>query len=505
MFKISKSIIKSIGKAVRHDPEVRKIIERYPRFFHFVKKRLTPDEKFGLHLTLGIFFTAFFVFLFFGVLQDLIGREALVQSDLRIINLVQIFRTPRFNDIMLFITYLGRWQVVFLGAAFTAIVLALYKNWRYLMALSVSVAGGEIFVWLVKILIKRPRPPLVNALAPETSYSFPSGHSFVAISFYGLLIYFLMRFVKSKALKTVLTIFGVFIILAIGFSRIYLGAHWPSDVLASYASGAAWLTVLITSIEIRKKFKNNEKRKPYFKKSVIVYLSLLFFLLWASYVLYFFKSNPIKSPAKAKETAVIISDKNITQELFANFSRTSEDISGGPMEPINIIVVGSETDLEKNMKVIGWVKSDSPNISNLWHLLIAALFNKPYPNAPGIPSFWNALPNDLSFAQPTADNTVHERHHIHFWKTPFKMGKSDVWFGTAHFDKEIKIKFNLIPVHVIDPAIDKERDKIKEDFAKKEKIQAIQTLQVTEPTLGENQAGDQFFTDGKAYLIFLKK
>ena len=65
MVKLIKSSIKSALKGVRNDPEVRKVIYRFPRFFKFVKKRLTPDEKFGLYLTVGVIFTSLFVYFFF--------------------------------------------------------------------------------------------------------------------------------------------------------------------------------------------------------------------------------------------------------------------------------------------------------------------------------------------------------------------------------------------------------------------------------------------------------
>ncbi len=505
MFKFIKSIIKSISKAIYHDPEMQKLFDRFPRTFHFVKKRFTPDEEFGLRLTIGAIFVVIFIFLFYKIVDSFIDHTVLVQSDLRIINLVQIFRSPLLNNLMLFFTYLGKWEIVFTGVAILSILFILTKRWRYLLALIVSVSGGEFFVWLVKNIIDRPRPPLINALAPEKGYSFPSGHSFVALSLYGLLAYFLFRAVKSKLLKILIIIISTCLILAIGLSRIYLGVHWPTDVLASYAAGAAWLTVLITALEIRRKFKNHQSRIPYLRRSKVVILGICLIIVWSGYIGYYFLSHPLKAQTIASEPKIIIQKSDLPKSLFSNLPKTSEDITGGPMEPINIIIIGSQEKLAETFKAAGWYASDPITLKFVWRSFKAVIFNQPYPEAPGIPSFWHTLPNDLSYAKPTPNNSVRERHHLHLWLTPLSVDNQPVWFGTAHYDKKIKMKTSILPVHTIDPAIDKERDNIKNELLATGRVESVQQFQIVEPTLGSNSVGDQFFTDGKADIIFLKK
>jgi undecaprenyl-diphosphatase len=506
MFRFLKSTIKSAGKGVRQDPEFQKMVGRYPRFFRFVKKRLTPDEKFGLHLTLGVLITLIFIIFFFSIIQDLLQKDSLIQADLRIINLVQIFRSLSFNSFMLFVTNLGEGQVVFLGVVIAGVILAMFKYWRYLITLIMSVLGGEIFVWAIKNIFERPRPPLVNALLPESGYSFPSGHAFVALSFYGLIIYFFYREFKSRILKAMAVVSGLLIILAIGFSRIYLGVHWPSDVLASYVSSAAWLTALITTLEIRRKFSLKEKEMPYIKKSKLVILSMIMAGIWIVFMAYFFKTHPLKSPAMIPEKQIVISGKDIPDNLFSIFPRTSETITGGTMEPINFIIVGNEQQVRKAFEKAGWLPTDPVNPRSVWRMTKAAMLGNSYPTAPGTPSFWNARPNDFAYEKPTEANLVSERQHIHFWKTQFIFDNHEqVWFCNAHFDE--KINFNstfFLPSHSIDPAIDKEREKIKDDIVKTGYVESIKEFQIVEPTLSSNQKGDQFFTDGKAYIVFLK-
>jgi undecaprenyl-diphosphatase len=153
----------------------------------------------------------------------------------------------------------------------------LLRKWSYFRSLLIFVLGGELFVWIIKNIIERPRPPLTNALVIENSYSFPSGHSFIAIAFYGLITFFLFESLKKKYLKTLIVIFGLVLIILIGSSRIYLGAHWPSDVLASYTSGLAWLSFIITITHIKRKFNNKIIHPPRLKNKTIYLIA--FFLV----------------------------------------------------------------------------------------------------------------------------------------------------------------------------------------------------------------------------------
>ncbi len=504
MIDFLKSVFKSIWKAIVKDPEVQRLKTRHPRLLRFIKNRFTPDERFGLHLTLGVFATLIFVFLFFGVLQDYIGKEALIEADLRVINLVQIFRSPGFNNAMLAVTDLGKGNVVVLGAILLVIALALLKKWRYLSMLVFSVAGGEGFVWVIKHLVKRPRPPLINALVSETSYSFPSGHAFVAVAFYGLLAYLLIRWAKNRLVQTAIFFSAVFLIAAIGFSRIYLGAHWPSDVFASYASGFAWITIIITALEVRQKSNHLKNKKRILSRPAMTAVGTIFFVVWVSYYWVYWKNHLLVPPQNfAGEITDEISCSAIVEKGFEKLPRLSETITGKPMEPINVIVVGSEKTVEKAFVKAGWVKMDQINWRTLWRMGKAAIFGQSYPEAPGTPSFWNTEPNDFAFEKPTADNKVTERHHVHFWKTPVLCDKKPVWYGTAHFDKKIK-RQGIIPTHMIDPAVDKERNNIKENLSTAGEVKNFYEFQIVEPTLGSNYSGDLFFTDGEAYVLELK-
>lgn len=504
---IFKSVFKSVGHGIKNDPELQRIKNRYPRFFRFIKKRLTPGEKYGLYLTIGVFVTLFFIYLFFGIIQDYVGQEALIRADLRIINLISHFRTPGINQFMLFITYLAKAEVITVAVIFSLIILFLLRKWSYFRSLLIFVLGGELFVWIIKNIIDRPRPPLTEALVAETSYSFPSGHSFVAIAFYGLITFFLFESLKKKWLKNISLILGIILVLLIGASRIYLGAHWPSDVLASFASGLAWLSIIITISHIKKKFNPKIIHTPNLETKTIKKISLALIIIFLIFASIFYHTHPLKQITPSPISKTIIQINEIDKKLFENLPKISETLTGAPAEPINIIVITNEKNLNNAFINSGWSKLDPISPKNTFKIINSIINKKPYPKTPGLPVFWDARSNDLGFGKPTIENLANSRHHIHFWETSFITpdGQS-IWVGTAHFDRSIQKKgFLILPIHSTELLVDKEREEIKSDLEKNGFIKSFEKIDLTGLSYGTKKSGNNFLTDGQAYILYLQQ
>lgn len=204
-----------------------------------------PKKKLKSFFTIGAFvFAVVFIFLLY-FLNDYINPEFRIAKELSIINYAQSFRTPTLDKTMLFLTTLGNWRIILGYGLIVAFALVFKKKWRHLTALLVSVLGGQLLVEILKYTIGRARPVL-QVLTTESSFSFPSGHAFVAISFYGMLTYFLYTVARGKFWKSASLIGGLALILLISLSRVYLGVHWPSDIIASFILGSAWLAMIIS-------------------------------------------------------------------------------------------------------------------------------------------------------------------------------------------------------------------------------------------------------------------
>ena len=197
-----------------------------------------------------IMFILLFLFLFLAL--NVYLRPLSIGYDSKIISLFSTIRNPILTPIMVFFTYIADWySIALLGIIGVAAFWKMRKT-RMARALLVSVIGGGLIVEIIKHLFRRARPEILSHLVAESGYGFPSGHSFVAFSFYGFMAYYLFRRARSGFAKAITLISGALIILAIGASRVYLGVHWPSDVLGSYLLGAAWISAIILYLESKK-------------------------------------------------------------------------------------------------------------------------------------------------------------------------------------------------------------------------------------------------------------
>lgn len=150
-------------------------------------------------------------------------------------------RSNVLNNFFKVFTHLG---TIYTMIVITIVMFFVLKNKKEILLFISTLATTGIINVLVKYVVKRVRPVGLNIVS-EMGYSFPSAHTMLSIAFYGLLIYFAFKYIKNKPIKCCLIIFLSSIILAIGYSRIYLGVHYLSDVLAGFALG---LSILIFNI-----------------------------------------------------------------------------------------------------------------------------------------------------------------------------------------------------------------------------------------------------------------
>ena len=138
------------------------------------------------------------------------------------------------------VTALGGTTVLTLIVTITAIALAIERRWLTLALALGATIGGSITVDLAKTFVGRARPDVVPHLVEVTSLSFPSGHSANSAIVYLTLATLLAQIILHRPLRRFVLAVAILLSLAIGCSRIYLGVHWPSDVIAGWSFGALW-------------------------------------------------------------------------------------------------------------------------------------------------------------------------------------------------------------------------------------------------------------------------
>jgi undecaprenyl-diphosphatase len=490
---ISISLWQSVKEAVINNEHVVLWMQKHPRSISFLKARF--DTTLFSGLTLSIFTLAFVyvLALFAGVVEDLITSDPIVAVDIRIANLFFLFRTDVLTNIFTWITLLGKSQVILAFIFISIAVLWLWQKKYYILPLFIAVTGSEAFTYLGKLAFHRPRPEM--AVYAEHSFSFPSGHATIAVAFYGFVGYLLMRFVQNWNRKVNIFFTTILIIIAIGFSRVYLGVHYISDVWSGYLVGAIWLIIAVSFSEwLGYQEKSGNSISPVRGARPISFVLVSIAILF--YAGFSINYHPPLASVPSNR-AVVVSKST---DIFTNEQmKYTETLTGDKQEPINYIFLArNDSHLVAALQQAGWILTDKADISSFIKAVQALILKTPHPSAPISPSFWNAKIQDLSFAKVPGTNWLSNAHHVKIWRTNFLLKNgNNVYVGLVNANNGFK--WGIIPK--IAPDLDTERELLYIDLNRTGKIESHLKAQLVKPLIGKNFIGDQFFTDGKVYII----
>lgn len=186
---------------------------------------------------------------FFSILEDVFEKEILIIDTIVYKFAVEFLRSDLLTLIMKIITNFGNALPVLLIAI---VVIVNSKDKKVPIWIILNLFFATALNQILKYIVQRNRPEGYR-LIDESGYSFPSGHSMVSTAFYGFLIYLVIKKIKNKYLKDCLVILLGILIILIGFSRVYLGVHYASDVIAGFFISIAYLILFVTMISSNKK------------------------------------------------------------------------------------------------------------------------------------------------------------------------------------------------------------------------------------------------------------
>ncbi len=200
----------------------------------------------------GILLAALALWLFAHIAEEVLEQESHA-LDTSILLAIKRLHTTLLDQAMMGITFIGDPAVLLVICLGVGIWLLKHQHRAAATTLSIAAIGAVgLNIWLKHLFI-RPRPALWKPLVDVGYYSFPSGHAMVSLVIYGLIGYILAtQFPQQQKL---IFIFTVILIAAIGFSRLYLGVHWPTDIAAGYAAGLVWLIACILSLRVWRKYR----------------------------------------------------------------------------------------------------------------------------------------------------------------------------------------------------------------------------------------------------------
>ena len=208
------------------------------------------------HLIAGVVFSVLFTVIFVRIFDFVTDSGHKVSPfDSSLLDWMYQHRAPVPDAVAIFLAHTGSPPVI-VGIALLGAVVGFF--WRKVRGaawtLPIAVVGAGVIIQGIKLFVQRPRPQAVphlfQPLLHETGYSFPSGHSLIAMVVYGLLGYFVLHLFRNRLARLIVRIVTVLVVFSIGASRVYVGVHYPTDVLAGWTAGVPWLITCLALHEV---------------------------------------------------------------------------------------------------------------------------------------------------------------------------------------------------------------------------------------------------------------
>jgi membrane-associated phospholipid phosphatase len=213
----------------------------------FIRARFSPQGHMGLHLTVGILLMVAAAWLFGSIAEDVMTADEITIVDVQVAQWFHSHASPSLTRFMLFVTNIHGILGITVFSILFATFLAWKRDWYWLLTLVITVSGGMLLNVLLKNIFQRARPSFENPLVSLTTYSFPSGHASGSTLFYGVLAAYLVYRFPQWRWRILIVVCAVALVMLVGLTRIYLGAHYLSDVLAAIAESCAWLALCLTA------------------------------------------------------------------------------------------------------------------------------------------------------------------------------------------------------------------------------------------------------------------
>jgi len=493
-------VVEPVAKRLWHRPSIQRLLHRYPRIVSFIGRRLDPHDPWGLPATIATFVILVGLGFFASILRDLIGKDPLVVLDVHLHNSMPLFRSTAMTWLMLALTELGSPVFLWFLCIGSALIALSRGNGRLAPTFILAIAGSGLLSSTLKAIVGHARP--TDALITVHEASFPSGHLLSGAVVYGLFASLLLRRPVRRSVRALGTALLLLLIVGIGLSRLYLGVHWPSDLLGSLALALVCLALLLFFLFYERPLRIDHVSVPLPASSlrVIGVAFLISSILVGAFMMGRTKIGSVGPPPPNRPVPV----STLLAGLPADLPRYSEGLIGEKMEPVSLVLVGSKEQVIAAFQRGGWTLADLPTPLRVTREGLAALANHPDPSGPATPAFLADRPQTLTFEKPdpTAPG-IRRRHHTRVWQTPYcaEPGCLPIWVATASFDVGLEMSRTLhLPTHRIDPNIDAERALIVADLTRAG-AKVLGTMTVVPPLHGTNAAGDAFRTDGRAVIV----
>jgi undecaprenyl-diphosphatase len=211
----------------------------------------------GVELVGGLLVLTVAAWVFGAVAEDVVEGDT--RLDTRLADWLHDHASPGWTTFFEAVTFLGNVPTLAAVALASAVVLASKRRAAELQLLLLAAVGTQILTLGLKLGFERERPFFPDPLATESSYSFPSGHASVSLAVYGTLGFILARHLDDRRAQIASLAAAAVLVGLIGFSRLYLGVHFLSDVVAGFSVGLAWVALCAVLLHLRVRFRERRQ------------------------------------------------------------------------------------------------------------------------------------------------------------------------------------------------------------------------------------------------------
>jgi membrane-associated phospholipid phosphatase len=474
----------------------------------WVEARFSTARWTGIYLTVTLALSALSIRAFVVITDGLAEASPLIARDPGISLLVAATRTNAGVRLNWAATLFGEAAVQTVLGLVVVGLLLLWGKRAYAALVAGTLTSGLLIQTFIKLVIARPRPPIsLMVIAQPSSYSYPSGHALSSALFLGVVAFIAVSEERHRTAKVLTVAAAALGALMVGVSRVYLGVHWLSDVLASWDLAVALLALWIGGFAMWRRYGRLWPDTPRVLVdhvgevvSVAVALAVAGTVVWSAL------SDPVLKRALVPPPTVSLdASATVTQSEVGRLPVFSVRPDGTRMEPIGTVFIGTRSQLTAAFDRAGWSVAEPATFVTIVHAFVDAALNLRYDTAPVTPTLLGGRTQDIAFERPQGRPTVRVRHHTRWWQTGFTAGGEPVWVATMSFDSGITLTSDvLLPSHTIAPDIDAERDLVVRELLRGGGVSRESTITVSPPVRGTNAQGNAWFGAGQASVLLAR-
>jgi membrane protein DedA with SNARE-associated domain/membrane-associated phospholipid phosphatase len=403
---------------------------------------LDPDVPGSQSLALGLALLLASMWVFFWVLEDVIAKEPLVTADSAAFRSLQQMRTEPADAVMIVITEMGSVGVM-LPLILAVAGWLLWRRCRRTAGYWVfAVVGAELLVQVLKPTLGRARP--LELYQGIEQFAFPSGHATISTVVLGFLAFLLTR-QGSGAWRWSVAALGAAYVVLVAFSRLYLGAHWFSDVLGGISFGLAWVALLATVYTHR---RIEEPVEPHRLALVALAVIAVASTAWTQW----------RGPDDAKKYAVsdspeFVSGANWIAGGWRSIPTRRQDFAGEWEEDFTLQWACQRQQLTRRLLATGWQLAPGLSFASLLRVIAPGAVLEDFPV---LPRYDLGQASAIVFARNSAADTPQRREVLRLWRSRVLVetpdgGKLPLWYG-ATYVQERAASWNWPAENASDPA-----------------------------------------------------